>query len=355
MVIGGTSAATAATVIELALATGSGISLGAEFLEDFGIRPDFVKRRVVYIARFFHHVGAGAHLANGTYDAVVETREASAAVTRLDAELVGDSQELRSASGFDGDTKRAALFHNLAKKSFVFSNTQGMTFNFLAATHGDEEEDLVIHRADFLDPVHDVENFVLVPVHDGGVNLERESCRLAVFDTHHRKFEGVRKATEFIVTIVIDTVDADSHRHGTSLLEFKGQVVRNERAIRAEHRTKSLARSVGHQFHNVRACHRLATAKDHNLEPRLRDFVNQLEGFCRCEFSSLIFACILVAVLAGQVTLVGGHPRYDHLKPQFSALKIERIPLAKHPFEPAILPVRRTIKNRLGVETVFSG
>lgn len=136
MVVGGTGAATAAAVIELALATGTGVGLGAELLEHLGVRPDFVKRRIMHITRLFHHVGARANLANGTYDAVVQAGKAAATVTSLDAQLVSDAQELRSASGLYRNAKRAALFHNLAKQTFVFSNSQGMAFDFLAATHG---------------------------------------------------------------------------------------------------------------------------------------------------------------------------------------------------------------------------
>ena len=316
VVVGGTGAATATAVVELALAACTGVCLGAELLEHLGIGPDFVERRIVHIARFFHHVGAGAHLPDGAHDAVVDTGEASTAITCLDIQLVCYAQKLRSASGFDGDSERAALFHNLAEKSFVFGDAQRMAFNFLAATNRNQEENLVIHRTDFLDPIHDVENLVLVPVHDGRVDLEREARRLAILDAHHREFEGVREPAEVVVALGVNTVDAYTHRHRAGLLEFKGKVVRDERTVGAEHRAKSLARGVCHQFHDVWAGHRLATAKNHDLEPRLRDFVNQLEGLRRREFCSLVLARVLVAVLAGQVTLVGGHPRYYHLNPQ---------------------------------------
>ncbi len=172
----------------------------------------------------------------------------------------------------------------------------------------------MVHRANFLDPVHDVENLVLVPVHNGRVNLEREARRLAVLDAHHREFEGVREATEVVVALGVNTVDADAHGHRTRLLEFKGKVVRNERAVGTEYRAKSLARGMRDKFHNVRAGHGFATAKDHDLEPRLRDFINQFQSFCGREFRSLVLARVLIAVLAGQVTLVGGHPRYNHSK-----------------------------------------
>ena len=68
MIVCGTGAATAAAVIELALAAGTGISLGAELLEHFGVRPDFVERSIVHVARLFHHVGAGAHLPDRAYE-----------------------------------------------------------------------------------------------------------------------------------------------------------------------------------------------------------------------------------------------------------------------------------------------
>ena len=286
VVVCGTGAATAATVVELALAAGTGIGLGAELLEHFGVRPDFVERRVVHVARLFHHVGAGAHLPDGAHDAVVETGEATAAVTRLDIQLVRDAEELRGAGGLHGNAERAALFHNLAEQALVFGDAQCVTFNFLAATHGNEEENLVVHRTDFLDPVHDVENFVLVPVHDGRMNLERKARRLAVLDAHHREF--------------------------ARLLEFKGQIVRDERAVGAEHRTEPLARGMRNQFHDIGAGHGLAAAENHDLESGLGNLVNELERLGGREFSRLVLTRILVAVLARQVTLIRRHPRDNH-------------------------------------------
>ena len=312
VVVGGAGAATAAAVVELALAAGTGVGLGAEFLEHLGVRPDFVEGCIVHVTRFFHHVGAGAHLPYRAHDAVVKAGEATTAVTRLDAKLVGNAQKLRSAGGFDGDAKRAAFFHNLAEEPFVFGDAERMAFNFLAATHGNQEENLVVHRADFLDPVHDVENLVLVPVHDGRVDLEREPRRLAVFDAHHREFEGVREATEVVMAVMVNAVDADAHRHRAGSFKLERQVVRNKRAVGTEHRAEPLAGGVRDQLHDVGAGHGLATAENHDLEPRLRDFVNQLERLGSSEFRSLVLARILVAVLAGQVTLIGGHPRYNH-------------------------------------------
>lgn len=104
-----TGTATATAVIELALGTSALVSLCTQLLEDFGIRPDFVERSVVNIARFFHHVGARANLADRAYDAVVEASEATAAVTCLDIELVCNAEELRSACGLHWNSERAAL------------------------------------------------------------------------------------------------------------------------------------------------------------------------------------------------------------------------------------------------------
>ena len=206
MVVSGAGAATAAAVVEFALAASSFVSLGTQLLEDFSICPNFVERRIMHVARLFHHVGARAHLADGAYDAVVEAGEAAAAIASLNIELVGDTQELRSARGLHGDAERTALFHNFAEQALVFGNAKRMAFDFLAATHRNQEENLVVHRADFLDPVHDVKNFVLVPVHDGRVNLEREASSLAILDTRHRKFEGVREATEIVMASRIDAI-----------------------------------------------------------------------------------------------------------------------------------------------------
>ena len=103
MVVSGTGSATATAVIELALGTSALVSLCTQLLEDFGIRPDFVEGRIVNVARFFHHVSAGTHLPYRAHDAVVEASEATAAVARLDIELVGNAQELRRASRFHRD------------------------------------------------------------------------------------------------------------------------------------------------------------------------------------------------------------------------------------------------------------
>ena len=57
------------------------------------------------------------------HDAVVEAGEAASAVTRLDVELVGDAQELRSAGRLYRDAERTALFHDLAEQTLVFGDT----------------------------------------------------------------------------------------------------------------------------------------------------------------------------------------------------------------------------------------
>ena len=279
VVVSGTGSATTTAVVKLALAAGTGVGLGAELLEHIRIRPNFVERRVVHVARFFHHVGAGANLADRAYDTVVKARKATTAVTRLDVELVCNAQELRGASRLDRNSERAALFHNLAEKSFVFGNAERMTFDFLATAHRDEEEDLVVHGTDFLDPVHDVEDFVLVPVHDSRMDLEREARRLAIFDTHQREFKGIRESAEIIMTLGIDAIDANAHRHGASFLELNREVVRDERAVRAKYRAESAFTGMGHKFHDIRARHRLATAKNHDLESGLRNLVDELERF----------------------------------------------------------------------------
>ena len=154
-----------------------------------------------------------------------------------------------------------------------------MTFDFLASTHRNEEENLVVHGTDFLDPVHDVEDFVLVPVHDSRMDLEREACRLAIFDTHQREFKGIRKAAEIVMACRINAINADTHCHGTRFLELERQIVRDKRSVRAKHRAESTFAGMCHKFHDIRARHRLATAKNHDLESGLRNLVDELERF----------------------------------------------------------------------------
>jgi hypothetical protein len=79
---------------------------------------------------------------------------------------------------------------------------------------------------------------------------------------------------------------------------------------------------MNHKFHNVRARHRLATAENHNLESSLGNLVNELERLGGREFRRLVFASILVTVLARQVTLIRCHPRNNHAKDLILFLQI---------------------------------
>ena len=96
----------------------------------------------------------------------------------------------------------------------------------------------------------------------------------------------------------------------SELMNFKG----DERPVRAKHRAKSAFAGMGHKFHDIRAGHRFATAENHDLESGLGNFVNELERFGSCEFCRLVFASVLVAVFARQVTLIRCHPRNNHSK-----------------------------------------
>ena len=111
----------------------------------------------------------------------------------------------------------------------------------------------------------------------------------------------------------VEAVEADAHGASAALLEPARHFGRDERAVGAEHRAQALARRISHEVVNVGAHERLATREDHNFETGSGNLVDKRAGLVGRELvGARVGARVLVAMLAGEVALVGGHPGYDH-------------------------------------------
>ena len=302
------SPAAAAVLLVVALAAVAAVSLRAQALEHGARCPDLVEGLFAHIAGVLGHVRAWTHDALAADNAVGEAGKAAARVAGGDAELVGDARELRRAGGFDVDVDVCGLAHDVLEQRFVLEYLEARFLDVLAAPHGDEEEDRVVDRADALREVRDVADLVAVPVDHGGVDLEVEARALACLDAREGVCVGTRNAAEGVVLCCVEAVDADAHRARTGLLEFACDLVGDQRAIAAEHRAQTLGRGVRHELEDVIAHERLTAAENHDFEPGARDLFDHRLALGRCQFAAVAPRCVLVAVLALEVALVGRHP-----------------------------------------------
>ena len=313
MVVGRTGAAPAATGAEVARAAGAAVLARAQALEHRARLPNLVEGLLTHVAGLLGHIGARAHDTLGAHDAVRETRQAAALETRLDAQLLGHARELRGARGLDVDGNLGLLGHDLTQQALVGRDFERRVVDVLAAPHRDEEEDVVRDGTVLNGEVGDVAHLVLVPVEHRGVNLERQAHLAASAHAGHRGVPRALEAAERIVLGAVEAVEADAHGAGAALLEAAGHFGRDEGAVGAEHRAQALARRIGHEVVNVGAHERLAAREDHDLETGSGDLVDKRAGLVGRELvGARVGARVLVAMLAGEVALVGGHPGHDH-------------------------------------------
>ena len=148
MVVGGARTATAAALRVVAGAARAGVRLGAQLLEHGARAPDLVEGLRPHVAGFLGHVGAGAHDALAADDAVREGRQAAALEAGVDAQLLRDARELGRARGLHVDGHLRRLRHDVVQQLLVIQHLERRLLDELAATHGDEEEHVVGHRAD---------------------------------------------------------------------------------------------------------------------------------------------------------------------------------------------------------------
>ena len=161
--------------------------------------------------------------------------------------------------------------------------------------------------------VGDVAHLVLVPVEHRGVNLERQAHLATGAHAGHRGVPCALKTAEGIVLGSVEAVEADAHGAGTALFEVACHLGGDERAVGTEHRAQALARRISHEVIDVGAHERLAAGKNHDFEACSGDLVDKRAGLVGRELvCARVGARVLVAMLTGEVALVGGHPRYDH-------------------------------------------
>ena len=168
------------------------------------------------------------------------------------------------------------------------------------------------HSADLHGEVGDVAHLVAVPIHDGGVQLERQARLLAGLDARHGEVVGVLEPAEPVVLDGIEAVHRDAHGAGSGLLQPHGDLRRDERAVRAEHGAQPARGSVRHQLVDIGAHERLAAREDHHLEAGAGDLVDHLLALLAGELFVSGLLGVLVAMDALEVALVRRHPRHEH-------------------------------------------
>lgn len=150
MVVRRACPAAAAVFLVVAGAAVAFVGLRAQTLEDRATGPDFVEGLHSNVSSVFGHVRAGPHDAFVSHDAVSKAGKAPAGVARWDAELVGNACELGSAGNLDVDVHVCGFAHDVLQEPFVFQHLKAGFLDELAASHGNEEEDRMVHGTDFL-------------------------------------------------------------------------------------------------------------------------------------------------------------------------------------------------------------
>ena len=312
VVVGGAGATAATALRVVAGAARAGVRLRAQLLEHGARRPDFIEGSLAHVARLLGHVGAGTHDALAADDAVREAGQAAPLEARVHAQLLRHARELGSARGLHVDGHLRGLRHDVLEQLLVLQHLERCLLDELAAPHGDEEEHVVRHSADLHGEVGDVAHLVAVPIHDGGVQLERQARLLAGLDARHGEVVGMLEPAEPVVLDGIEAVHRDAHGAGSGLLQPHGDLRRDERAVRAEHGAQPARGGVRHQLVDIGAHERLAAREDHHLEAGAGDLVDHLLALLAGELFVSGLLGVLVAMDALEVALVRRHPRHEH-------------------------------------------
>ena len=80
---------------------------------------------------------------------------------------------------------------------------------------------------------------MIVPLHNCGVNLERQTYSTTISHTLYRPFPGSWELTELIVLLLIHRVQGDSHAHSPGILELLCHFQGNQGAIGAKYRPQA--------------------------------------------------------------------------------------------------------------------
>ncbi len=165
------------------------------------------------ITSHFCHVSAGTHLSHRADDAVGKTGQTSPceAFIQFYAHLFCYPGKLGCTGRFDGNGNLFLFFHNGTQQVFIFQDLHGSIFNIYAPTHGNQKEEILGHSAHFYSKINDITHFIFVPIHDSGVDLERQTSFTTIFHTLHGAGVSLGMTAEVVVLFFIQAVQADAH------------------------------------------------------------------------------------------------------------------------------------------------
>ena len=190
------------------------------------------------------------------------------------------------------------LAHDGAQELLVLAHLERRIVDYLAAPYGNEEEHVMRYGADALSEIGDVAYLVTVPIDHRGVDLERKPRLLAAFDARHRERMSTLQPAEPVVLGGVEAVDADAHGACARLLQAHGNLVSEERAVGAEHRSKPCPRGMLDQFEDIGPQQRLSSAEDHDFESGGGYLVDKGHAFFRGKFARTPLIRILIAMRA---------------------------------------------------------
>ena len=172
---------------------------------------------------------------------------------------------------------------------------------------------MVRHSAEFHGEIRNRLQLLFVPVHDRRMNLKRQPRRAAILHAFDSARPAAWIAAERIVLRGRHRVERNAHTHRACRLQVACHLRRDQRAVCAEDRAQAKLRRVFYKFQNVGARQRLAARKNHDLEARTRDLIEELLCFRRRKLLLRLAARIAVAVLAVHVAGIRRVPRDDHI------------------------------------------
>ena len=171
--------------------------------------------------------------------------------------------------------------HEVAEHLFVLC--RGDVGEFFAATGADHEENIEDLGAELVSPIDHIRQFLVIHGLRAEVHLEGQPVPLAGLDTGECGFPRTGYATEAIVFLRIERIDADAHTHHADLDQVFRHPVVDQHAVGAEHHHEAEFHGVARDVEDVGTDERFA-ARDHE-EAALVDLGNLIDEliafFCR--------------------------------------------------------------------------
>ena len=110
---------------------------------------------------------------------------------------------------------------------------------FFATTRTDHEKDIQNACTEFMCPVDDLGQLLIIHGLRAEVYLELEAISLTRFDARDGTFPCPGNATEGVVFLRVKGINANTHSHDADFNEFFGQTIIDQHAIGAKHHHES--------------------------------------------------------------------------------------------------------------------